>query len=225
MVQIFFRSKLRPGPESRLVSRFASSLPEPQSDVRRTVFVEQRIGSTRPDLVIIDWDPGVSAAWPLDRRHLEVRDLRIAQLLYTQGTISEEKLRFYCPRGLAPALERLTTAGLVTQDGCLWSLQELYGIFAVRRLIAVEAKVKDLSKALQQAFYNTWFASESYILTAGRAISEDFRNKAQARGVGLWFLERHASPVQWEGSHQSLPQSHVSWVFNELCWRTSLEII
>lgn len=225
MVKIFFRSKLRPGPESRLVSRFAYSLPEPQSDVRRTVFVEPRIGSTRPDLVIIDWDPVVSAAWPLDRRHLELRDLRIAQLLYTQGTMSEEKLRFYCPRRLAPALERLTAAGLVTQDGCLWSLRELYGIFAIRRLIAVEAKVKDLSKALQQAFYDTWFASESYILTVDRAISEDFRNKAEARGVGLWLLDRHASRVEWEASQQSLPQSYMSLVFNELCWRASLEII
>ncbi|HKO57916.1 MAG TPA: hypothetical protein VJ276_18760 [Thermoanaerobaculia bacterium] len=58
-------------------------------------------------------------------------------------------------------------------------------------VIAIEAKLRDWRGALQQAYRNTSFASESYVLMPLAAVSRALANAAEftRRGVGVCVIE------------------------------------
>lgn len=75
-------------------------------------------------------------------------------------------------------------------------------------VIAIEAKLRDWRRALQQAYRNTSFASESYVLLPLEAVSRALANASDftRRGVGVCVIEvdrlrvvhparRHAEPL------------------------------
>lgn len=220
-------SPSRAGPEATLVQEFVDAgLPGLAEGERRTIFIEPRLGATRPDIVVLDWDPSVTACWPESRMSLEATDLRLAQLLFVEGALPEERIRFYyrrCPKGF---LRRLEAARLVDLVGGKWTLRALPGIFALRRIIAFEAKISALSKAIEQAHLNTWFASESYVLTTNGRRRGHIIQKARMRGIGLWPhpSELSSSPLV-SATPRPVPQSFASWLFNEMAWKSSLGVI
>ncbi len=57
---------------------------------------------------------------------------------------------------------------------------------SLRRIIAFEAKISALSKAIEQAHLNTWFASESYVLTTNGRRRDHIIQKARKHGIGVW---------------------------------------
>jgi hypothetical protein len=102
----------------------------------------------------------------------------------------------------------------------LWSSRPLRECFAVKRIVAVEAKIGDWQAALKQASLNTWFASASYILLPRLPRTDKIATEALRLGVGIWIhkdsLIEHAPTVP-----EKLPRSYASWMFNEWAWRTS----
>jgi hypothetical protein len=113
----------------------------------------------------------------------------------------------------------LLDAELVDDKEGLWEAKPLEEIFAIERLIAIEAKMKNWQEGLQQAFHNTWFASESYLLLPDVPNTSDLMQQAASFGVGL--LTACCSPVQSKlpAKVGRLPKSYASWLFNEWTWQ------
>jgi hypothetical protein len=206
------------------VDRFIqTSLLDPGNGLARTIFIEPSLGAARPDIVIVDWDNSVANSWPEERYLLTRTDLRLVQRLFLEGPLPEERIQYYFPKQSGSSLVRLETASLVKQIDQKWRLRDLTEIFAVRHITALEAKISAMSRALEQAYFNTWFASESYILASVRRPATSIFQKAQYYGIGLWpawgetCLEPSLLPKKYK-----LPQSHASWFFNELVWKTHL---
>ncbi len=212
----------RSGPEADLVMDFIqSSLPEPGDDECRTVFIEPRLGNLRPDIVIIYWDPNITFAWPIARQFLSLMDLQLIQMLFLTSPLTENELKDFFPaRKLIPALDRLYAADCVYLQNDKWLLKDLSYLFAIRRIISVEAKLSDVSKALDQAFANTWFSSESYVLTPRKQHRYMTMELARSYGVGLWTFKKEGEVEQMLASkNYPVPFSYGSWVFNEMVWR------
>jgi hypothetical protein len=216
----------RTGPEADLVQRFVlTSLLELYQEGHRIVFIEPALETKRPDIVLVSWNPSIAARWPKERRLLKLMDLRLAQLLLLKGALPEEELQVHFPHTLKASLGRLDRAEIIDFAEGVWALRDLNDIFAVQQIVSVEAKISALSRALEQARFNTWFSSESYILTSVQSPRAQIVERAKSHGVGLWSFPEgtHLEPIVGAREHP-LPQSFASWVFNERVWKVSLGV-
>lgn len=214
-----FRSR-RDGPERELIDRFLSAFPFlVPSGYHATVFREPRIASGFPDLVIVYWSVATTRKWSAERSSLTRDDVRIAHYLHLCGPAPQSELRQFLPRGVTASLERLQAARLIRQVGDEWKLRSLSDTFAARRIIAVEAKVSEWNTAVNQAFLNTWFASDSFVLVPEEVSTERIREAARPLGVRICkpgraiACNRPAFPTR-------VPRSYASWLFNEWAWRS-----
>jgi hypothetical protein len=212
------------GPERLLVESFLrqGSVVPIQASQRATVFEEPRLESGFPDLVLVIWRPDVAAEWPKERKALTVQDLKVAHYLWNAGpqSLASTESTLQKP-DLAQSFIRLLSAGIVRLLGRnTYALRSKSKIFAIDRLIAIEAKVGKWRSAVRQAILNSWFASESYILLAGISNTAVVTEAAMNFGVGVWVQRQHTAELL--GSPPSvLPRSYGSWLFNEWVWRAS----
>lgn len=214
----------RPGPEADLVLEFVQHvLPKPRDRESSLVFIEPQLERSKPDIVVVYWDPTISVKWPRSRRRLKTIDFRLAQLLNMEGPLVREELRAVFPRDLLPAsLARLERAGIIKPNGRFWQLNDLSEIFAIHHIITYEAKISSTSKALEQAHLNTWFASESHIVTTIKQPSDRILRRAQMQGIGVWVIHNGGPPKRiLEAKEHDVPRSYGSWLFNELVWATT----
>ena len=218
---------LRLGPEHELVCRFLRQIAEihefGRSDTRVTVFIEPKLQSGFPDIVVVEWHEPTTSQWAVERLSLKVDDFRAVHALGAQKTASESDLKA-CFGVTKRTLERLKLAGLAEGNAEQWCLTGLQEIFAVRRIIAFEAKVADWRGAIKQAALNRWFASESYVLLGRVPSNPLFDEMIEASGVGVWIegeSQPYVRPQNWDSAQ---PLSYVSWLFNEWAWRHSSEV-
>lgn len=213
----------RPGPEAELVSDFLDAFDaELAAGEKRTIMIEPRLCGARPDIVIIDWDPSVVNSWSAERSTVSKLELQLLQdmFLRKQALISELNSTF--ARSVGPSLERLFHAGLLDKREGRVVLPPLEKIFAIRKIASFEAKISSMSQAIDQAFKNTWFSSESYILTYSRKPTDRILSKIRARGVGLWLMDEDGDGGPFvRPPSLDLPQSYGSWILNEWIWRNS----
>lgn len=207
------------GPEADLLGEFLRNL---QIDIPRgcqaTIFREPHLECGVPDLVVAVWHVSTAEKWVADRSAVTVADLRLLQyLLWTEGD-NESDLRAQF-KGAKSGLERLATARLVRRRSTMWIPMSLSTTFALRRLIAIEAKVADWVGVVEQAWRNTWFACESHVLVpTGRAITHRAK---PPRGVKVLTPERPVLEIRTR-SRNVAPRSYASWLFNEWVWRAEL---
>jgi hypothetical protein len=95
----------------------------------------------------------------------------------------------------------------------------LRDVFAVRRIVAIEAKVSDWQDGLQQAFQNSWFASESYLLMPHIPRSPLLLEESARFGVGLRTQGQPLDNGELCPRQVPVPRSYASWLFNEWVWR------
>jgi len=110
------------------------------------------------------------------------------------------------------SLERLHAAGIVETKDRVWMLKPLSEVFAIKQLIAVEAKVSEWRAGLEQAWLNTWFASDSYLLVPRVPRGSTLLEEAQEIGIGVWTEE---GQVIAPTCRPKLPASYASWLVNE----------
>ena len=89
--------------------------------------------------------------------------------------------------------------------------------FAVRNIIAIEAKVADWQRAARQAYLNTWFTAESYVLLPDAGSDHPLHATAKALGIGV--VSQTQGLVRKPCSTESRPRSYAAWLFNEWVWR------
>ena len=213
--------RARSGPESDMVQAFISNRPfNVPRGLRATIFCEPRIESGFPDIVVVFWSVAVAKKWSAERVHLKRDDVRRVHHLHLIGGATTRELRGVFPRGLDASIERLRAASLIRLVRDRWIPMSLERSFAARRIIAIEAKIAEWSVAIEQAFLNTWFASDSYVLLPQRAPAAKIRAAARLKGVHLCspakaiICNRPAFPGK-------LPRSYASWMFNEWAWRSA----
>jgi hypothetical protein len=215
-----------PGRESDLVGQYIRDhLPAPQGGDVRTVFCEPKLESGFPDAVVVYWAPSVAQNWSPLRAILSVADLRSYQWILSQGEpqLEQEELAAELPytRQASQTIERLVSARLLLDGDDGLQVPPLASNFAVTRLVAIEAKVKEPSRGLLQAARNGWFASESYLLTERTPQSQVFTERARSMGVGLVSQDDDLAQAPLAAERRPLPVSYASWLFNEWVWRAA----
>lgn len=216
---VAFRSR-RDGPERELIDRFLDLCPfSVPRGCHATIFREPRIASGFPDLVVVFWSIATAQKWNSERNLLTRDDIRVAHYLYEYGPLQNSDIHQITPRSSGSSLERLEAAGLIRQVGDEWKLRSLPTTFAARRIIAIEAKVSEWNVAVNQAFLNTWFASDSFVLVPEDTSTARIRKAARPLGVRVCKpgqsveCNRPAFPNR-------VPRSYASWLFNEWAWRS-----
>jgi hypothetical protein len=214
----------RPGPENDLVDRFLRDLRFPlNAGLRVTVFREPKLLSGFPDLVAVKWHHATAARWLNARATLGHDDIRLLHLLATNGPFVDADWTRYSIQDPSQSLQSLTAVGLVARTrGGAWRTAPMRDVFAVRSILAFEAKISSWGTAIEQAARNQWFASESYVVAPrGRRLTA-LVDAAKARGVGVWVEGARRPMLRAVRGDIRQPVSYASWLFNEWAWRNSL---
>lgn len=202
------------GPEAELVASFVGQLPfRLQNGLEHVLFREPRVALAAPDLVYVAWRPDILSTWPAARRTLRPAHYRLLQFLRTA-----EQPDFALPALMRPERRRLLSdleaAELVSVTADHVDVAPLDAVFAVTRIVAVEAKLTKWDRAIDQAQANTWFASESHILVPRLPRDHSAVGRAQHLGIGVWSLDRRPERLV-PPRRFGLPSSYVSWLIND----------
>ncbi len=204
------------GPESALVEAALRANLLPQTANRVSVFLQPKLPLGFPDIVIVEYRPEVLDALQ-NEASLHTRHLQLIQYLHATGAGSVSDMSRRLGRS-ARALRRdavtLAAAGLIVLYLDTVVPVALHRVFAVERIVAVEAKVREWRKALLQARANTWFASESYVLLP-RVPAPEGIAEFQKSGVGLIVFDGSLCQTVCGAAIQQQPVSYGSWLFNE----------
>ena len=212
--------RTRPGPEQELVDWFLKQgAVQARRGERVTIFREPRLPSGFPDVVVVVWKESVASCWRCSRRSLTVPDLRVMHHLSNSGPCDLSGLKLLFSRQVECSLERLLASDMVGYRSGRWRARPLSSTFAATRIVAIEAKMHKWRAAIDQAFLNTWFAPESYILVPYVPRKAQLTGVAFSRGVGVLCKE----PLAWTlaPQHETRPRSYVSWLLNEWAWKAS----
>ena len=121
----------------------------------------------------------------------------------------------YSIRDIEKTIERLIKAELLIERDQSFKLKSLESVFFVKKIISIEAKIKNWKKAFEQAWLNEFFASESYVLLPHNTINAHVIEYSQKLGVGVIAHEAKKSVIIKESKSKRIPSSYSSWVFNE----------
>lgn len=211
------------GPELDLVREYlATYLPPTPRGQRRSIFLEPKLESGYPDVVVVYWHPLVANQWKPERAQLTKGDLRILHFLSIGGPATVEQLKEYFPSRLQASLRRLAEAGVIWGTKNTWRARTLRRTFAIKRLIAIEAKIDEWRRGFRQATQNLWFASESYLLLASAPRDPTIFELAEELGIGVLDKGRAIPDALHPARHHPIPRSYASWLFNEWVWRAEL---
>lgn len=218
--------KPRKGPELSFLFEYVhSSLPTAPAGQKLTVFIEPNVESVFPDAVAVYWDVETIQKWNTSRLLLTKKDVRVLHHLALVKTSHLSYLEKYFSSGVKKSLERLECANLVVRKPRTWQIKSLRDIFAVKRLITIEAKISDWQHGLFQAFFNTWFASESYLLVSKLPKHKRFLQEASKLGIGIVTDEHPLEKSLAVARRDRIPKSYASWLFNEWAWKASQDFI
>lgn len=181
------------------------------------VFVEPRLSSGFPDIVFASYLPSIERTWSSARKLLGTNDLKVLSHLILKGGVGGGHLQstLKLPEGQTLlSLERLMDAKLVSYRNKKWTARELRDVFSIDKLVSVEAKINNISKAMEQSLINTWFASHSYALTNVSNPQPGTLKAFSRQGLGL-YCKRKSFQRVIKAPELSLPSSYLSLKFNE----------
>lgn len=216
--------KTRKGPESEFLNEFLqSSLPLVPTGQELTVFIEPKVDSVYPDAVAVYWDMNLTRRWSKNRLELSKQDIRVLHYLSLVKTADIKTLETIFVNKLINSLERLSETKLINQKkNNHWQIEPIKDIFAIKRLITIEAKISDWKGGLLQAFFHTWFASESYLLISKLPKNKKLVEEAAQLGIGITTHNQELDNSLCKARCENLPKSYASWMFNEWVWKTNI---
>lgn len=212
-----FHRRTRAGKEKDLVLNYLESqvTPPPPGQVRFS-FVEPRMETGFPDLVVVYVDAEHAKAWDVRRSTLGKSEIQLLHLLARERGQLETHLRFLYRTGLDRILRRLSAAGLISKVNSRWIARPTRELLSLRRIVAIEAKISAWRQGLNQAISNQWFASESYLLLPRVPVnSHELRAELELVGVGLLTRDTPLRLPAIRAARRRLPGSYASWLFNE----------
>jgi hypothetical protein len=208
------RRKPRPGPElEMLASALESGLPIGFPG-QPTILREPELPVGSPDVVaMFPRARKLQARAPLSPAHARV----LHQMWLSGGVRVPDlaRLLHISPRRLTTLVDELTELDLVWCRGTYCATRSLDRIFPVRQIVAVEAKMTDWKKGLDQAEANLWFASVSYLLLPHRRVLTAPIQAATNRGVGLLSYDDRSVRRLVRPRPVEIPRSYGSWLLSE----------
>ncbi len=206
-----------PGPELTLLQEaLKQGLPIGGSG-NATYFHEPRLPTGFPDLVAVFAKQSTVTLSP-SRMKLDVCHLRLLYHIHAVGNTSVEGLvdaLMWKTRDLTTRIVDLEDSNLVHIRGKNIRPKALNEVFAVSKIVALEAKIDHWQKALSQAVANTWFASQSYILLPKGRGATRAATVAQQLGVGVLVFDGLKTTRLVRSAKLDIPSSYGSWLINE----------
>lgn len=210
------RSTPQLGPEHALVSAVLSR--HDSLAGRQMIFREPALPTGFPDIVAVVLTRHYKRRRGGPRSSLSPVHLRLLQHLCDVQSSSFADLLSdlgWRKRDLASTALDLKAAGLIrVYDGVLHA-KALEAIFFARRIVAIEAKVRDWRRAIEQARANFWFSSHSFILLPARRFSGRVEDAARSVGVGVLLFDGRSIAIPVKAAERPIPASYGSWLFNE----------
>ena len=201
---------------NRFIEYYATSKKASRLKSDIAIYVEPKIDSGYPDIVIAQYDKSFMDDWRSDRHSLSDDDLRIMSfLIKTNGADIDSIVSSlgFTYRAASRSVELLCDCHMVTRRAKRWMPARLGSYFGVKKLVAIEAKVSAPREALVQAVRNTRFASHSYALLGADHPARSTLDLYQGKGIGIiaggGFVEA-VKPIK-----HKLPTSYVTLKFNE----------
>lgn len=217
----YIKSRIvKEGPELELVNEFIQKIPKifKTKKNKLALFTEPLIEGAYPDIVVSEYDPRIIDSWNTKRSLLSGIDFKIFEnIRMYKGLTSQKmfKVTNYKYKTLLQCIENLYDAGFIERKQGEWKSKPLNQIYSIKRLISIEAKMREWKTLLNQANANQWFASESYALSSVKNPRESTINKFKDYGIGLYSLSNQKLTKLNKAKKQSLPKSYMSWMFNE----------
>ncbi|WEV58862.1 hypothetical protein OZX67_08755 [Bifidobacterium sp. ESL0728] len=208
------------GPEISLVKGFIHSLElqdaRKKPKLAKFVFLEPEIDSGYPDIVEIQINTDFINNWVPDRNKLRTQDFRILSFLirYPGRDVGEihDSLGFK-RTDIINSLDLLETCHMAYLRSKVWRTENLHSFFGIRKLIAIEAKMSDNRTAIHQAFRNTRFASQSYVLLGANSPSPKTVANSERFGIGI-IAGDHFKKIT-VAQKRPIPGNYVTLQFNE----------
>ena len=221
LIDIGLKSRIsNEGPELDLVDEFIQEIPKifkPRKN-KLALFIEPLIDGAYPDIVVTEYDPRMIDTWQEQRNTLDKTDFKIFENIRQHKGLTSTELHTNTNHNykiLLQCIENLYDAGLIDRQQSKWKAKPLQETYSLKRLISIEAKIKEWKTLLNQADANQWFASESYALSSVKNPRESTIDKFKDYGIGLYSLSDQKLVKLNEAKKQSLPKSYMSWMFNE----------
>lgn len=211
----------RPGPEVEMIRAAEIAGLFTTRGGKPVVFREPSLPTGFPDLVAV-YPSRKASANSSSPSALTVDHLRILHHLYSHpsSTIDDVSSTLcWSARETRAIVGDLQSANIIQAVSDCLVANELSRVFRVRRIVAIEAKMRDWRSALDQATGNTWFASHSYILIPERASYDSIIAESAMRGVGIFSFDGSSVREVFPARSFPIPASYGSWLFNE--WLSS----
>lgn len=181
------------------------------------VFIEPRISSGFPDIVFATYRPSILEHWSDERMNLDINDLKLLSFLCCTPNVTEDgilSILGLSPKQTLKSVGKLLDAKVIARRSGCWQTKNINEIFGITKLVAVEAKMNNVSKVVEQSFLNTWFSSHSYALTNATNPQEDTVLACIQCGIGLYCRGKQFKKVV-DAKPYALPSSYLSFQFNE----------
>ncbi|MCB1676992.1 MAG: hypothetical protein KDI01_11930, partial [Halioglobus sp.] len=120
----------------------------------------------------------------------------------------------YKVNAIIKSLNKLESAELLIFKGERAYMKDLSDIFFIKRIITIEAKIRDWRKALRQAELNENFASHSYVLLPVEFVNEKIATSFRGN-IGLLAQDEKRIVLKKRAKKTKLPGSYFSWMLNE----------
>jgi hypothetical protein len=175
------------------------------------------------DLVCIVWEKNSYSNWNIDRNNLLINDVKILHHLYMvkkyKTPLELETELGFSPKRIFSSLSRLFDAGLILSgSGNKYKIRKKSDIFHIKRIISIEAKLRDWHRALYQTINNFYYSSESYTLFPENHISDRMIKKYDQFNVGIISFNE-SSYILKRSKKNTIPSTFNSWLFNEYIGR------
>lgn len=207
----------RSGPEARLIRAALKTEFFLRCQLPAVFFHEPEMPTGLPDVVAVYMSKNRPELTP-DRLRLTAAHIRILHGLHTVSSTTIEELasRVRMPqRELQRLATDLKSADLVSVRAGRIAPRKLSRSFAVKHIFAIEAKISNWSKALEQAAANRWFASHSFILIPPNRSIDQISQRATELGIGVLVFDGNEVNQVVAPRVFQIPNSYGSWLFNE----------
>jgi hypothetical protein len=185
-----------------------------KSDV--AVFVEPKIDSGYPDIVIVYYNDNYMMHWTQERNRLSDDDLKILALVFkaSKCTVDEIATTFgFSHQRALKSIELLADCGILQQQGKRWKTTNKSSFFGIKRVVAIEAKIGNAKKALPQAIMNTRFSTQSYSLIDITNPAQKTISEYKSLGIGIIAGDKYSTVL--ESAQRKLPVSCTTLKFND----------
>lgn len=223
-LQIKFR-KEKQGAEADLVKDFLGYYDNlfKEEGLQYTILTELYAEVGIPDILIVAWDNNFKINWSPDRNKLQKTDIKILHHISSSGKRGIKTLKLinqlgYKEKQIEQALKKLTNADLIDTDNETVRIKDIDDVFFVKKIISIEAKLKNWKIAFEQASLNKNFSSHSYVLFPNETINPNIVSSVSGN-IGILAHQGEGAIFKKKAKKSKLPGSYFSWVLNEYVGR------